>query len=168
MPGSEKEEKSLTCQSSDSCLYALSDRISVVPHRRESGRKARCRDEPSAVLGLQEPALVEHSLPAGLDERVFEQCVEQDNYMPQAVHPDTKALLAGKESFHILHARGKTKQMVSIGTRHNTYHLFMGEVATEREWRIAYRLIDTMLSGYRQRFGRVVHPFQLHALLERK
>lgn len=160
--------KSLTCQSTDSCRYALSDRIWVVPHGRECGRKTRCRDEPSAVLGLQEPALVEHSLPAGLDKRIFEQRVEQDNYMPQVVHPDMKTLLAGKESFHILHARGKTKQMVSIGTRHNTCHLFMGHVATERKWRGFRQFIDVIPAGYRQRFGRVVHPFQHHALLERK
>lgn len=160
--------KSLTCQSVDSRLYALNDRISVVPHRRECGRKARCRNELSAVLGLQEPAFVEHSLPAGLDERVFEQRVEQGRHMADIVHPDMKALLAGKESFHILHTHGKTKQMVSIGTRHNTCHLFMGHVATQRKWRGFRQFIDVIPAGYRQRFGRVVHPFQLHALLERK
>ena len=145
--------------------YAGRDRRHVVPHRRECRREARCRDEPSAVLGLQEPTFVEDGLPAGLDERVFEQRVEQGCHMAHIVYPDMKALLAGKESFHIFDTRGNTKQMVSIGTRHNTCHLFTGEVATERERRSLPWFVDAMLTGYRQRFGRVVHPFQLHALL---
>lgn len=49
--------------------------------------------------------------------------------------------------------------MVSIGTRHNTYHLFTGEMAAERKRRGVVRLIDAMPAGYRQRFGRIVHPF---------
>lgn len=58
--------------------------------------------------------------------------------------------------------------MVSIGARHNTCHLFTAEVATERERRIVYRFPGSLPVGCRQRCGHIVHPFQLHARLERK
>ncbi len=89
--------------------------------------------------------------------------------MAEIVHPDMKALLAGKESFHILDAEHRNaKQMISIGTRHNTCHLFLSEVAAERKrWGICH-LIGTMHDWYRQRFRPVILPSQLHALLERE
>lgn len=145
-----------------------SDRRPVVPHRRECRRKARCRDGSPAVLGLKEPPFVEHRLPAGLDQRVLQQGIEQNRHIAQVVYPNTKALLAGKESFHILDTRRNTKQTVSIGTRHNTCHLFTAEVTAEREWRFTYRFLRAPPVGCRQRSGRIIHPFQLHTFIERK
>ncbi len=152
-------------QTVDDLSYADGDRCHVVPHGGECRRKARCRNRPFAVPGLQEPSFVEHGLPAGLDERIFQQRIEQDNHMPQVVYPDMKALLAGKESFHILDAHRNRKQMVSIGTRHNTCHLFTAEVAAERKRRSVYQLLRPMLVRSRQRFGHVVHPYQFSAFL---
>lgn len=145
-----------------------SDRRPVLPHRRQRRRKTRCRNRPPPILGLQEPPFVEYRLPAGLDQRVLQQGIEQHGHMPQVVHPYTKALLAGKESFHILRMHRNTKQTVSIGTRHNTCHLFTAEVTAQREWRFAYRLLRAPPVGPRQRSGRVIHPFQLHTLIERE
>ena len=46
--------------------------------------------------------------------------------MADVIHTDSEALLAGKENFHILHTNCRNiEQMVSIGTRHNTCHLFL-------------------------------------------
>lgn len=109
---------------------------------------------------------VEYGLPAGLNKRIFKQRIEHDGYMPVIVYPDTEALLAGKESFHIFDVHRNRKQMVSIGTRHNTCHLFTAEVTAERERRIIYRFLGTLPVGCRQRFGRIVHPFQFQTFLE--
>ncbi len=58
--------------------------------------------------------------------RPFEQSVEKLGHMADVVHTDSEALLASKKSFHILHTnRRNIEQMVSIGTRHNTCHLFL-------------------------------------------
>ncbi len=67
--------------------------------------------------------------------------------MAEIVHADMKALFAGKESFHILDAEHRNvKQMISIGTRHNTCYLFLSEIAAERErWGICH-LVGTMLN----------------------
>ena len=54
--------------------------------------------------------------------------------MTDIVYPNTKALFTGKKSFHIFDTYRNTKQMISIGTSRNTYHLFVGEVTTKREW----------------------------------
>lgn len=88
--------------------------------------------------------------------------------MTEVVYPDMETLLASKENFQFFHTGRHTKKMVSIGTRHNTYHLFMGEIAAEREGWVADQLIAATPAGYRQQFGCVVHPFQFHALLERE
>ena len=56
--------------------------------------------------------------------------------------------------------------MISIGTRHNTCHLFLGEVAAERKRRGFYKTIGMMLCRYRQRFRSVIQPSQLHTLLK--
>ena len=53
--------------------------------------------------------------------------------MTDIVYPNTKALFARKKSFHIFDTYRNAKQMISIGTSCNTYHLFMGEVTTKRE-----------------------------------
>ena len=87
--------------------------------------------------------------------------------MTKIIHPDMKALLAGKESFHILDAKHRNaKQMISIGTRHNTCHLFLGEVAAERKRRSFYKTIGMMRDRWRQRFRPVIHPSQLHTLFK--
>ena len=87
--------------------------------------------------------------------------------MTKIIHPDMKALLAGKESFHILDANLRNaKQMISIGTRHNTCHLFLGEVAAERKRRSFYKTIGMMRDRWRQRFRPVIHPSQLHTLFK--
>ena len=87
--------------------------------------------------------------------------------MAEIVHPDMKALFAGKESFHILDAKHRNaKQMISIGTRHNTCHLFLGEVAAERKRRSFYKTIGMMRDRWRQRFRPVIHPSQLHTLFK--
>lgn len=136
-------------QAVDGTPYAESGRRHVVPHGGECGRKARCGNESFAVPGLQETSFVKDSLPAGLDKRVFEKCIEQDNHMADVVYPDMKALLAGKESFHIFDTRRMIKQMVSIGTRHNTCHLFTADVAAKRQRRIFYQFFDTKPVGGR-------------------
>ena len=70
--------------------------------------------------------------------------------MADVIHTDSEALLAGKENFHILHTnRRNIEQMVSIGTRHNTCHLFPGEIAAERKWWSFYKTIGMMLGRYR-------------------
>lgn len=74
-----------------------------------------------------------------MDERVFKKCIEKDNHMAEIVHTNMKALFAGKESLHILDVEHRNaKQMISIGTRHNTCHLFLSEVAAERKRRGFY------------------------------
>lgn len=112
---------------------------------RKSRRKIGCGNKPCTVLRLQEPPFVENGLPAGLDERIFEKRIEKNSYMAEIVHADMKALFAGKESLHILGAEHRNaKQMISIGTSHNTCHLFLSEVASERKrWGISY-LIGAM------------------------
>ena len=70
--------------------------------------------------------------------------------MAEIVHPDMKALFAGKKSIHILDAEHRNaKQMISIGTRHNTCHLFPGEIAAERKRWSFYKTIGMMLGRYR-------------------
>ena len=87
--------------------------------------------------------------------------------MAEIVHLDMKALFAGKESLHILDAKHRNaKQMISIGTRHNTCHLFLGEVAAERKRRSFYKTIGMMRDRWRQRFRPVIHPSQLHTLFK--
>ena len=89
--------------------------------------------------------------------------------MAEIVHADMKALFAGKESLHIFDTkRRNAKQMISIGTRHNTCHLFLSEVAAERKRRGICHLISTMHDRYRQRLRTVIPPSQFHALLERE
>lgn len=56
--------------------------------------------------------------------------------------------------------------MISIGTRNNTCHLFLGEVAAERKRRSFYKAIGMMLGRYRQRFRAVIPPLQLHTFLK--
>ena len=58
--------------------------------------------------------------------------------------------------------------MISIGTRHNTCHLFLDEIATERKRRGFYKTIGMMLGRWRQRFRLVILPLQLHTLLKGK
>ena len=58
--------------------------------------------------------------------------------------------------------------MISIGTRHNTCHLFLGEIATERKRRSFYKTIGMIRDRWRQRFRLVILPLQLHALLKGK
>lgn len=58
--------------------------------------------------------------------------------------------------------------MISIGTRHNTCHLFLGEIAAERKRRSFYKTIGMMLDRWRQRFRPVILPLQLHTLLKGK
>ncbi len=56
--------------------------------------------------------------------------------MPDVVHPDAEALLAGKKCLHVLYAhRRNAEQMISIGASHNTCHLFLGEITVERKGR---------------------------------
>lgn len=56
--------------------------------------------------------------------------------------------------------------MISIGTRHNTCHLFLSEVAAERKRRGFYKTIGMMLGRYRQRFRPVIQLSQLHTFLK--
>lgn len=56
--------------------------------------------------------------------------------------------------------------MISIGTRHNTCHLFLGEVAAERKRRSFYIPTYMMFDRWRQRFRPVILPLQLHTLLK--
>ena len=56
--------------------------------------------------------------------------------------------------------------MISIGTRNNTCHLFLGEVAAERKRRSFYKTIGMMLGRWRQRFRPVIQPSQLHTLFK--
>ena len=84
-------------------------------------------------------------------ERVFEKRIEKDSHMAEIVHPDMKSFFTGKESFHLIDAEHRnTKQMISIGTRHNTYHLFLSEVAVKRKWQNFYQTISVMHDRCRQ------------------
>lgn len=153
----------------DDSFYSVGDRCLIVSDCRQRGRKIGSGNKPWAVLRLQEPSFVENRLPAGLDERVFEKCIEKDNHMAEIVHLDMKALFAGKESLHILDAKHRNaKQMISIGTRHNTCHLFLSEVAAERKRRSIRHLIGTIHDRCRQQLRPVIPSSQLHALLERE
>lgn len=58
--------------------------------------------------------------------------------------------------------------MISIGTRNNTCHLFLGEVAAERKRRSFYKAIGMMLGRWRQRFRPVIQLSQLHTFLKRE
>ena len=78
-----------------------------------------------------------------------------------------KALFTGKESFHILDAKHRNaKQMISIGTRHNTCHLFLSEITAERKRRGFDKTIGMMLDRWRQRFRPIIQPSQFHTLLK--
>lgn len=56
--------------------------------------------------------------------------------------------------------------MISIGTKHNTCHLFLGEIATERKRRGFYKAIGMMRDRWRQRFRAVILPLQFHTFLK--
>ena len=87
--------------------------------------------------------------------------------MADVIHTDSEALLAGKENFHILHTnRRNIEQMVSIGTRHNTCHLFLSEITAERKRRGVDKTIGMMLDRWRQRFRPIIQPSQFHTLLK--
>ena len=58
--------------------------------------------------------------------------------------------------------------MINIGTKHNTCHLFLSEVAAERKRRSICHLSGTMHDWWRQRFRPVIRPSQLHAHLKRE
>lgn len=77
--------------------------------------------------------------------------------MTDIVYPNTKALFTRKKGFHILDTCRNTKQMISIGTSRNTYHLFVGEVTTKREWLDFSRSVITIHN--RGRRHDVIHPF---------
>ena len=137
----------------DNSFYPVGDRCHVLSDSRKNRRKIGCGNKPRTVLRLQEPPFVENRLPAGLDERIFEKRIEKNSHMAKIVYPDMELLFAGKESFHILDAKCRNaKQMISIGTSHNTCHLFSSEVAAERKrWGISF-LIGAMHDWCRQRF----------------
>ena len=88
-------------QLTDSPPDVISDRRHVFPNDRKRRRQVGGRHEPVAVFGLQEPPLTENGLPAMLDERVFQKCVEQNRHITDFVHADTEPLLAGKESLQL-------------------------------------------------------------------
>lgn len=92
---------------------------------------------------------------------------KKNSHMTKIVYPDMKPLFTGKESFHILDAECRNaKQMISIGTRHNTCHLFLSEVASERKrWGICH-LIGAVLDWWRQRLRPIIPPSQFHTFLE--
>ena len=56
--------------------------------------------------------------------------------------------------------------MISIGTRNNTCHLFLDEVAVERKRRGFDKTIGRMCNRWRQRFRSVIQPSQLHTLFK--
>ena len=56
--------------------------------------------------------------------------------------------------------------MISIGTRHNTCHLFLGEIAAERKQRSFYKTIGMMRNRWRQQFRPIVLLPQLHTFLK--
>lgn len=56
--------------------------------------------------------------------------------------------------------------MISIGTRHNTCHLFLSEVAAERKRRSFYIPTYMMFDRWRQRFRPVIQLSQLHTFLK--
>ena len=56
--------------------------------------------------------------------------------------------------------------MISIGTRHNTCHLFLSEVAAERKRRGFDKTIGRMCNRWRRRFRPVILPLQFHTLLK--
>ena len=56
--------------------------------------------------------------------------------------------------------------MISIGTRNNTCHLFLGEVAVERKRRGFDKTIGRMCNRWRQRFRSIIQPSQLHTLFK--
>ncbi len=56
--------------------------------------------------------------------------------------------------------------MISIGTRHNTCHLFLSEVAAERKRRGFYKAIGMTFGRWRQRFRPVIQLSQLHTFLK--
>ena len=64
--------------------------------------------------------------------------------MTDIVYPNAKALFTGKKSFHIFDTYRNTKQMISIGASRNTYHLFVGEVTSQREWQNSGRSVITI------------------------
>lgn len=162
-----REIRALYFQFLDGSFYSADDRCLVVSDGRKCRWKTGSGNESCSVFGLQEPPFVQNRLPAGLDEWVFEKRIEQDNHMTKIVYPNMKALLAGKESFHILDANlWNAKQMISIGTRHNTCHLFLSEVAAERKRRSFYKAIGMTFGRWRQRFRLVIQLSQLHTFLK--
>lgn len=87
--------------------------------------------------------------------------------MAEIVHADMKALFAGKESLHIFDTkRRNAKQMISIGTKHNTCHLFLSKIAAKRKRRGFYKAIGMMRDRWRQRFRAVILPLQFHTFLK--
>lgn len=56
--------------------------------------------------------------------------------------------------------------MISIGTRHNTCHLFLSEITAERKRRGFDKTIGMMLDRWRQRFRPIIQPSQFHTLLK--
>ncbi len=57
--------------------------------------------------------------------------------------------------------------MISIGTSHNTFHLFRGKITAKRKGEIC-RSVNMGRTERRQRFRGIIHPFQLHALVKRE
>ena len=57
--------------------------------------------------------------------------------------------------------------MISIGTSHNTFHLFRGKITAKRKGEIC-RSVNVGRTERRQRFRGIIHPFQLHALVKRE
>lgn len=57
--------------------------------------------------------------------------------------------LKEKESLHIFNTGKNAKQMISIGARHNTYHLFTSEITIERKWWNFCQFIGVMCHWYR-------------------
>ena len=111
--------------------------------------------------------LAENILPPGLDKRVFKKRVEQDYHTADIVHSDGKAFLTGEKSLHVFNAYRNTEQMISIGTSHNTFHLFRGKITAKRKGEIC-RSVNVGRTERRQRFRGIIHPFQLHALVKRE
>ena len=69
-----------------------------------------------------------------LDEPIFKEGIKHDGHMAYIVHPDTEAILACEECFHILYfERWHAKQMTCIGTSRNACQLSISKTTAQRE-----------------------------------
>ena len=153
-----------SCHFGNGLPDAMGDRGHSDPRGGQGSGQVGCGHVLAAVLGQQEPSLVENGLPVRLDKPVFEQGVKQDRDVADVVYPDAETFPAGEQCLHVLDAEGRNaKQMIGGGASHDAFHLFSGKIAAKRKRRGVHGAFRAGTAG--REFAEVVFPLQPHAVL---